>query len=306
MRCLVLGANGFIGQHLVRRLLSEDFEVLTYGREDHFIGNILDRNKVLHIQGNFIDETRWDSILKGVDFCYHLISTTTPRSSNEAPIDDIEGNVIGSLRVLDAIKTFDTRLIFSSSGGTVYGSSSFDLINEEHITQPLCSYGISKLAIEKYLYLYRKLYDIESISLRIANPYGPGQHPNASQGAVAVFMGRILIGNTIDIWGDGSVIRDYIYIEDVIDALIAASSYCGQHRVFNIGSGSSTSLLELIREIELIVGKKAVVAFHRSRGFDVARNVLDISLAMKELSWRPKTSLSQGLKNTAKWLGYHY
>jgi UDP-glucose 4-epimerase len=302
MRCLVLGASGFIGTHLVASLSDLGHQVVAYSR--HFdIQNL--SNRVVNIEyvtGDFGNEQRWDELLSGVQVCYHLISTTVPKSSNDDPIADVTGNIIGTLQLLEAAKKKNVRIVFASSGGTIYGRINTDSIDEEHPTDPLCSYGITKLAIEKYLLLYRELHGVRSVVLRIANPYGEAQQPEAIQGAVAVFMGRVIRGHTIDIWGDGSVIRDYIYVQDVVRAMIAASEYGGRLNVFNVGSGVGVSLLELLGMIEQVTAKKADVIFHPSRSFDVPSNVLNITKAQKELLWTPEVPMIEGLKKTAIWM----
>lgn len=302
MRCLVLGAGGFIGGHLVTSLSDSGHQVIAYGR--HFGTKNL-ANSDLNIEyviGDFCNEPHWDELLSGVQVCYHLISTTVPKSSNDDPIADVTGNIIGTLHFLEAAKKKSVRIVFASSGGTVYGRINTDSIDEHHPTDPLCSYGITKLAIEKYLLLYRELHGVRSVVLRIANPYGEGQQPDAIQGAVAVFMGRVLRGHTIDIWGDGSVVRDYIYVQDVVQAMIAASEYGGRLNVFNVGSGVGVSLLELLGMIEQVTAKKADIIFHPSRSFDVPRNVLNITAAQKELEWTPQIPMIDGLKKTALWM----
>jgi len=302
MRCLVLGASGFIGTHLVASLANLGYQVIAYGR--HFSGESLigKPTNIEYVTGDFSNENRWNQILSGVQVCYHLISTTVPKSSNDDPIADVTGNIIGTLQFLETARKKNVRIVFTSSGGTVYGKINSDSIDEDHATDPLCSYGITKLAIEKYLLLYRELHGVRSVVLRIANPYGEGQHPDAIQGAVAVFMGRVLRGHTIDIWGDGSVIRDYIYVQDVVRAIIAASEYGGKVNVFNIGSGAGVSLLDLLGMIEQVTSKKADIVFHPSRSFDVPRNVLSIAKAQQELRWTPEIPMIEGLKKTAIWM----
>lgn len=302
MRCLVLGATGFIGSRLVEKLLGLGHQVVAYGRSDGIARLTQEFPMVEAVAGDFVVESRWHRILADVDVCYHLVSTTIPKTSNDDPIADVQGNVIGTLQLLDAIKRYNTKVVFSSSGGTVYGNISSALVSEDHSTDPLCSYGVAKLAIEKYLSLYRELHGLRATTLRIANPYGLGQRPNASQGAVAVFAGKILQGHTLDIWGDGSVVRDYIYIEDVVSALVASATYGGRYDVFNIGSGVGVSLLELVKTIETVTGKLADIRHHPSRGFDVPRNVLDPSRAKSELNWAPKISLDDGVAATTNWI----
>jgi len=302
MRCLVLGASGFIGGHLITSLAGLGHQVLAYSR--HFDNNhsINANTNIEYVTGDFCNEPRWNELLTGVQVCYHLISTTVPKSSNDDPIADVTGNIIGTLHFLEAAKKKSVRIVFASSGGTVYGRINTDSIDEHHPTDPLCSYGITKLAIEKYLLLYRELHGVQSVVLRIANPYGEGQQPYAIQGAVAVFMGRVLRGHTIDIWGDGSVVRDYIYVQDVVQAMIAASEYGGRLNVFNVGSGVGVSLLALLGMIEQVTAKKADIIFHPSRSFDVPSNVLNIATAQKELEWTPQIPMIEGLKKTALWM----
>jgi UDP-glucose 4-epimerase len=302
MRCLVLGASGFIGGHLITSLAGLGHQVLAYSRHFDTNHSISANTNIEYVTGDFCNEQRWNELLTGVQVCYHLISTTVPKSSNDDPIADVTGNIIGTLHFLEAAKKKNVRIVFASSGGTVYGRINTDSINEHHPTDPLCSYGITKLAIEKYLLLYRELHGVRSVVLRIANPYGEGQQPYAIQGAVAVFMGRVLRGHTIDIWGDGSVVRDYIYVQDVVQAMIAAAEYGGRLNVFNVGSGVGVSLLELLGMIEQVTAKKADIIFHPSRSFDVPRNVLDITTAQKELEWTPQVPMIEGLKKTALWM----
>lgn len=302
MRILVLGAGGFLGMHLVSALCDSGHQVLAYGRNSSLDQLRLSELKVEFVNGDFCKENRWNELLTGVKVCYHLISTTTPKSSNDDPTADVAGNVLGTLNLLEAAKKHNVRVIFTSSGGTVYGTIKNDSIDEEHSTNPLCSYGISKLAIEKYLYLYQELHSVRAVVLRISNPYGEGQQIDSIQGAVAVFMGRVLKGHTIDIWGDGSVIRDYIYVKDVVDAMVSAAVYGGRSTLFNVGCGVGVSLIDLLSAIEQVTGKKADINFHPPRGFDVPKNVLNISKARAELGWSPQVSILEGLKRTENWM----
>lgn len=302
MRCLVLGATGFIGSRLVEKLLDLGHQVIAYGRSDGIARLTQEYPTVEAVAGDFFVESRWHRILADVDVCYHLVSTTIPKTSNDDPIADVQGNIIGTLQLLDAIKRYNIKVVFTSSGGTVYGNISSALVSEDHATDPLCSYGVTKLAIEKYLSLYRELHGLRATTLRIANPYGLGQRPNASQGAIAVFTGKILQGHTLDIWGDGTVVRDYIFIDDVISALIAAATYGGRYDVFNIGSGIGVSLLELVKTIEVVTNMKADIRHHPARGFDVPRNVLDPSRAKAELNWIPEICLEEGIAAASKWI----
>ena len=259
------------------------------------------------IGGDFLTENNWEKILQGVKTCYHLISTSIPKTSNDDPISDVTGNVLGTLRLLEAIRKRNNniRIVFASSGGTVYGPLKSEAVSEDHPTDPICSYGITKLAIEKYLRLYRELHGVSSIALRIANPYGFGQSPDSTQGVIGVFAGRILRDFAVDVWGDGSVVRDYIFVNDVVAAMLSAASYGGREVIFNIGSGEGYSLLEILSAIETATHQKADVIFHPSRGFDIQKSVLDISRVKSELGWVPRIGLQEGINQTVHWMREH-
>lgn len=303
-RCLVLGAGGFIGKNLIDELLVNGHEVVMYDRPESVKRIQETFPKATYIEGDFLMEDNWGKILQGVKVCYHLISTSLPRSSNDDPIGDVTGNVLGSLRLLEAVRkqTDNIRIVFASSGGTVYGPVKFETVNEDHPTNPICSYGITKLMIEKYLRLYKELHSVNSISLRIANPYGFWQKSDSAQGVISVFAGRILHDNVIDIWGDGSVVRDYIFVKDVVAAMLLAATYGGREVVFNIGSGKGYSLREILNSLEMVTNKKAQVVYHPPRSFDIKKSVLDVSKAKLELGWIPRVEFQDGICQTVEWL----
>lgn len=303
-RCLILGGKGFIGSHLVDAILSTGMSVRVFDRlgAESLIAPALN-NQVEMIEGDFADTASVATALEGCDICFHLISTTLPKSSNEAPSYDVQSNVLSTINLLEqARKSGLKKIIFLSSGGTVYGVPKYLPIDEAHSTDPLCSYGITKLMIEKYLGLYRLLHGIDYSVLRVSNPYGEGQRLSASQGAVAVFMGKAINNEPIAIWGDGSSARDYIYIGDVIKSLVAAMNYCGREHIFNIGHGKSITLLELVEAIEVVVNKKLGIEFTSARTLDVPINVLDITRAKHELAWSPDIGLHDGLLKMHSWI----
>jgi UDP-glucose 4-epimerase len=303
-RCLILGGKGFIGSHLTEALISQGLSVRVFDRAD--AENLIETNlqsQVEFVESDFSDSKKLYSALVGCDICFHLISTTIPKNSNDSPSYDLQSNVINTINLLEqARKAGLKKIVFLSSGGTVYGEPKYLPIDEFHSTDPLCSYGISKLAIEKYLELYRSLYGIDYVVLRVSNPYGERQRLAAAQGAVAVFMGKALRGEKITIWGDGSVARDYLYIGDLIDSLLASINYAGKEHIFNIGSGSPTKLLELVATIESVIAKQVALEHLSARSFDVPINVLDIRRAKSELGWVPKTSLYDGLLRVKSWI----
>ena len=262
-----------------------------------------DDNSVEWVDGDFVNIEDLTEALNGCDIVYHLVSTTLPKTSNDNPAYDIETNVIGTLHLLEqAKKNRLHKIIFISSGGTVYGIPQEVPIKEIHPTNPICSYGIGKLTIEKYLHLYHFLYGLDYCVLRLSNPYGERQRVSGMQGAVAVFLNKALKNETIDIWGDGSIIRDYIYIEDAMDALVKVISYRGTERLFNIGGGQGLSLKDIIASLEVLLGRTVKYRNMPARPFDVPANVLDISKARDELKWEPRTTFSEGLRRTYVWI----
>ncbi|WP_244429948.1 NAD-dependent epimerase/dehydratase family protein [Bradyrhizobium liaoningense] len=304
-RCLVLGGRGFIGSHLVDSLLNRGYLVRCFDRphiqplsESH-----LENHRFELCEGDLVSEADVASALEGCDACFHLVSTTLPKSSNADPVFDVESNVLGTIRLLtQATQSGLKKVIFVSSGGTVYGVPKQIPILETHATDPMCSYGITKLSIEKYLHLFHVLHGLDYTVLRLANPFGEGQRVHASQGAVAVFLGKVLRGEPIEIWGDGSVVRDYIYIGDVVDALLAALERTTDEHTFNIGSGRGHSLNELIDAIENVTSCIAKRHYLPGRQFDVPTNVLSIAKARELLDWSPKVAFEHGLKKFADWL----
>jgi UDP-glucose 4-epimerase len=194
------------------------------------------------------------------------------------------------------------KLVFSSSGGTVYGEPIYVPLDESHPTNPKALYGVTKLAIEKYIYYCNREYGINASILRVSNPYGERQRVGSGQGAIGVFLHKALKGESIEIWGNGNIQRDYIYIEDVADAFVRALGYRGEKSILNISSSEGKTLNELLDLIEGILGRPIERNYLPQRNFDVGVNVLDNSLAKKELGWAPKVSLIDGINRNLNFI----
>lgn len=304
MKITIFGGGGFIGSTIADRLLLHDHELRIFERPRvvpyrKFKGN----ERVEWVTGDLLSTHDVNDAIDGADAVLHLVSTTLPKNSNDDPIYDIQSNVVATLQMLNAMVAQNIRkIIFISSGGTVYGNPIYLPIDEKHPTDPMVSYGIAKLTIEKYLQMFERMYGIKAITLRVANPYGERQRIETAQGAVSVFIYNALRGISIDIWGDGSVTRDYLHVSDVAEAFVRAMEYTGAKRCFNIGSGTGASLNELICMIEEVLGKRIERNYLPGRPFDVPVSVLNNDLARKELQWEPSISMRNGIARTAKWM----
>jgi UDP-glucose 4-epimerase len=299
----VLGANGFIGTNLCLALASLGATVRGCGRSAVARPELADK-----IEWFQVDFTKNDAsmrlVVQDTDFVVHLVSTLLPAPSNLEQIRDAEENLISTLRLLEYCKEAGVRkVIFASSGGTIYGPQQYMPISENVLPNPICSYGIIKIATENYLNLYRHLYSLDFVALRISNPFGQYQIPH-DQGLVAALIGKALTGSTIDIWGDGSIVRDYIYIDDLVEALILAMALENPNapRVYNIGSGVGRSVNEVLCAIEAVHGRLPKVKRYPERSVDVPVNILDVGLARAYLGWLPSTEWTCALEKTYDWL----
>lgn len=296
MKILVLGARGFIGKHLCTALVAANHEV--HGFDLPPIGGLWpDIGGVNWIAGQFENQADIISALDKVDLVFHLISTSIPQTSNVNPLLDLQQNVSSTLKLLDIVvaQSKMPRIIFLSSGGTVYGIPVTIPIPEGHPTDPLSAYGVAKLAIEKYLALYGYLHGLDYRILRLANPYGEYQSFTSGQGIIAAIIHKALSHEPVHIWGDGSVIRDYIYIGDVVSALMAMIDYAGPEKLFNIGGGKGYSILDLLQVVGDFLQRDIACEYFPGRTCDVPINVLEINRAKSLLGWSPVTSLQEGV-----------
>lgn len=303
-KALILGGCGFLGSHVAEGLLQSGYTVRIFDKvkvDTKNINHIIDDLQMM--EGDFTNEKDVARAIKGIDYIFHFIGTTLPKTSTENPVYDIESNVISTLKLLNlATQEKIKKIILSSSGGTVYGVPQVIPISEDHPTNPTSAYGISKLMIEKYLALYHLTKGLDYVIFRIANLYGERQNPHSIQGAIAVFLGSAKEGKPITVWGKGNITRDYIYIKDSVPVLINAVQPNNQQRVFNLGSGKGTTLNELLAVIKEVTGRTVKVTYTEKRAIDVPINVLDISRAREEFGFSPNTTLLDGVRKTWQWL----
>ena len=303
-RCLIYGGGGFIGSHLAERLLEIGYEVSIFDKLNFSGKNISDFAENLQIiEGDFNNEIDLKNSIRGIDYVFHLVSSTLPASSNDNPVYDAETNLISSLKLIkECIDKGIKKIVFLSSGGTVYGVPGTIPIKEEDSTNPICSYGIIKKTIEEYLYMYEKISGLDYFVFRLSNPYGERQNPHAAQGVIPVFINSAITGETINIWGNGEVIRDYIYIKDAVKVLADSIKIKSDRKIFNLSSGTGYSLNQILDLIKEISGKTIKVEYQEGRQIDVPVNILDNSLAVKTFNWKPETDIKEGIKLTYNYL----
>lgn len=300
MKVLILGGNGFIGGHLVDAFQLSGSKVRVLDRPHSLRTKPIAGVDYRH--ADFQDQASLAEALVDIDLVLHLVSSTVPSTSNLDPIADIESNLVGSVRLLQQMRQVGTpRIIFLSSGGTVYGNPKQLPVSESHPLQPISSYGVVKVAIENYLNMYQVLYGLSSTVLRVSNPYGPRQAHIGVQGAIPTFFNRILSEESIKIWGEGEIIRDYIFIDDLVQAIMAAANQ-SVNGVFNIGAGSGVSLIELLKTVGEVAQVTPKIEFLAARDFDVKETYLDITKAKTHLGWEPTVSLRDGCERYWAWL----
>src|SRR5438067_9021375 len=289
MRAIVTGGAGFIGSHVVDALLARGDEVhvlddLSAGKQERVAGGAVLHVPDVRAPDEVFDAVRPDAVL-------HLAAQANVRTSVERPDHDAEVNILGTLRVLEAARRHGARIVFSSTGGAIYGECAGPA-SETAERRPLAPYGTSKLCGEEYLATWNRLYGTSHVSLRLGNVYGPRQMPHGEAGVVAIFMGLLRDGGTPTIFGDGSQTRDYVYVGDVADAMVRALDRDGG--TYNVGTGIETSVIELFGAVRAASGVGREPAFAPARLGELQRSVLDPARAGRELGWRPDRSPAQG------------
>jgi UDP-glucose 4-epimerase len=298
VRAVVTGGAGFIGSHVVDALLAR-------GDEVHVLDDLSKGSRANVPPGAELHEADIRSDASGAfeaaqpEVCFHLAAQADVRVSVERPDFDADVNVLGTLHVLEAARRHGTKIVFSSTGGAIYGECDGPA-DEDHPRNPLAPYGVSKLAAEEYISAYSRLYGAAHVSLRYGNVYGPRQDPHGEAGVVAIFMSQLAEGGTPRIFGDGTQTRDYVYVGDVVAATLAAAEHPGG--VLNVGTGVETSVVDLYGRIQRVAGVEQEPEFAEPRPGELQRSVLDVSRARRELAWEPQHSLDDGLAATWAWI----
>jgi len=303
MRALVTGGAGFIGSHLVDALVARGDEVvvlddLSNGKRDNLAG-ALERGAELQVE----DVRDGDAVTRVVEAArpevvFHLAAQMDVRVSVARPGYDARTNVEGTVNVLEATRQAGgRRVVFASTGGGIYGDVDEIPTSERTFPQPMAPYGQSKQCAEAYLGLYQRLYDLSSVALRFGNVYGPRQDPHGDAGVIAIFCGRLKQGRPLTIFGDGTQTRDYIYVADLVDALVVAGDSDVREPI-NIGTEEETSVLRLAEILREVSGQDSEIEFQPARMGELQRSVLAVGRAREVLGWSASTDVVEGLRRT--------
>lgn len=300
MKFLVLGGSGFIGSHVVDALLASGHQVRIYNRAE-------ERHRprpegVEFIRGDLSDTSTLAEALMGVDMVFHLVSTTVPSTANLEPVADIQGNLIGTVRLLALMRAQGIdRLLYLSSGGTVYGVPRMDPVPETHPLAPISSYGIVKVAIEQYIRAAQEQQGLKPVILRPSNPYGPRQGHGGVQGVIGTFMWQVANEAPMQLWGDGSIVRDFIHVRDLARLCVMCAEQ-GVVGTYNAGAGEGHSMRQIVDAIADVSGRSVEPELKPGRAFDVPRVVLDIAAATSAVGWKPEVAFHDGMAETWKWI----
>ncbi|MDQ2649450.1 MAG: NAD-dependent epimerase/dehydratase family protein [Actinomycetota bacterium] len=310
MRALVTGGAGFIGSTLVDRLLAEGHEVdVVDSLATGSLGNLAEaranRDHVLKVHQIDIREPSVIELIarRQPEVVFHLAAQADVRVSVTDPAFDAGVNVVGSIHVIEGARQAGSRkVVFASSGGTIYGEPvpSELPVKESHPQQPVSPYGVAKRVVTDYLHVYRELHQLEYTSLALANVYGPRQDPHGEAGVVAIFTNKLLSGEPCTIFGDGGQTRDFVYVDDVVDAFVRAADR-GSGLLCNIGTGAETSVNELYRTMAAAAGADAPATYAPARAGELARSALDPGRAKIHLGWEPWTDLATGTAEVLRW-----
>lgn len=298
MKVLVTGGAGFIGSHLVDRLIQEGHEVVVV--DNLSTGKRRNLNRAARFFKLDIQSWRLERVFRNErpNVVMHLAAQMDVRKSVEDPVFDAQVNVLGTLNVLQqAVRHGVRKVVFSSSGGAIYGEQEIYPAPESHVTRPLSPYGISKLCGEQYLSYYQRVSGLQMVNLRYANVYGPRQDPDGEAGVVAIFIQKLLNNEQAIVYGNGRQTRDFIYVEDVVEANLAVMGQETQG-TYNVGTGEETSINDVLRILVGHTNSTCKELHGPAKHGEQVRSVIDSSKIRQELSWEPRTELNEGLKRT--------
>lgn len=309
MKILVTGGTGFIGSFVVEELIRKGHlvSIIAHGRQlPTYLTHISD--KINYFQGDFGEPDILDKALEGCEAVIHLAWATVPKQTKGATAFEFASNFNSSIALIEKSIDFNIKkFLFISSGGTVYGIPETVPISEMHPLNPISNYGLSKLTTEKLLHLYNYSNGLQYATLRVANAYGERQNFFKNQGVIGVWLKTILEDKPIEIWGDGSVVRDYVYVQDVAKAFANALESAAPAATYNIGGGGAgCSLNEILEQIRSVVDRPFEVVYKPARSFDVPVNVLDCTKAFNEIGYQPSIGLNDGIKRTWEWIKANY
>ncbi len=306
-RCILIGGGGFIGSHLAARLSETRAVVVVDARAQPS----LPLPASVEFMGAHYDAPGFlQGLLREDDDIVHLAYATVPKTSFDDPVEDIQANLPSSVRLFEAaVRANVRRVVLLSSGGTIYGASTAERIPEQHATEPISPYGITKLALEKYAHMFHVLKGLDVVTVRPANAYGEGQRPFAGQGFVATAIGSILQGKSITVFGEHGTTRDYVHIDDVVCGIRAALDRGQAGTAYNIGTGMGATNGDILRRLRMLAAADNLpmeVTVLPVRKFDVLHNVLDATLLMEHTGFKPTIDLDSGLARFWRWCKVAY
>lgn len=297
-RCLVIGGNGFIGSHVVDSLEARGHAVTVFDR--HRRGPRRFEGRAVEVmQGDFLNSADVQRALDGQEIVLHMLSLTDPATAEGDPTLDIRTNITSSVQLFAACAAAGVgKVYYASSGGAIYGDQDQQVFRETDVTLPVSPYAIGKQAIESYLRYFRRTHGLESTTFRISNPYGPRQNPMKRQGVIPIFLRRAAEGHPLTVFGDGSMIRDYLYVADLAEMIAEVVTAGAEHDLYNLGSGVGTSISEVVTTIQEVVGRAVPVEHLPRPATFVDHVVLSVERFQAEFGTRATTDLLAGVRQT--------
>lgn len=297
-RCLVVGANGFLGSHLVDELVRLGHEVTAFDRFSTRRISYTAQGVARRI-GDFLNSADLADAVKGQELVFHFVSTTTPASAENDPTVDIRTNLASTVELLQScVDAGVTKVFFASTGGAIYGDQPGVELTETALALPISPYAIGKLTIEGYLRYFERKHGLASVSFRISNPYGPRQHPNKKQGVIPIFLNRLAEGLPLVVLGDGSMVRDYLYVGDAVRMIGQTVGADNAYPVYNIGRGVGASLADVLAVIERVTGLIPEVEMRPVPSTYLHRVVLKTERYQREFGYPDFVSLDEGVAAT--------